>query len=146
MHAWAKVCHVSWRSKSVLTGVLSRCMQYWLKNRWPDQALFNHYLHTTFISNSAIFCNNSIDWFVACVHAQVHAYMCKWFVHMRTHEEMLVQIGLQQQWRLRRELGGSLSGRIPSSVVKGAWGRFGGWRRLCVTNAMERTAPTSMSP
>ena len=29
------ICHTA--AKSVLTGLLSRCMQYWLKNHCPDQ-------------------------------------------------------------------------------------------------------------
>ena len=71
MHDWAEVCHLSQSSKSVLTGILSRCMQYWLKNHWPDQVVFKHSLHTNCISNSAILCNNYISWpsdLCACVH------------------------------------------------------------------------------
>jgi len=35
---------------SSCTGFPSRCMQYWVKNHWPDQALFKHSLHTNCIS------------------------------------------------------------------------------------------------
>ena len=61
MHAWAEVHRLLWNSKSVLTDFLSRCMQYWLKNHWPDQALFKHSLHTNCNSNSAILHNNYIS-------------------------------------------------------------------------------------
>ena len=37
------------------------CMQYWLKNHWPDQALFKHSLHIYCISNSPILCDNHIQ-------------------------------------------------------------------------------------
>ena len=59
MHAWGDVCHLPQSSKSVLTGFLGRCMQYWLKNHWPDQ--LKHSLHTNCISNSATLCNNYIS-------------------------------------------------------------------------------------
>ena len=48
MHAWAEVCHLLQSSKSVFTGFLSRRMQHWLNNYWPDQALFKHSLHTNY--------------------------------------------------------------------------------------------------
>ena len=56
--------------------LLSRCMQYWLKNHWPNQALFKHSLHTNCISNSAILCN--------ILHFN---FIAKWFVYMHTLEE-----------------------------------------------------------
>ena len=46
-------------------------IQYWLKNHWPDQALFKHSLHTNCISNSAILRNNYISLLsdlCTCVH------------------------------------------------------------------------------
>jgi len=73
MHAWAEVCHLSQSSKSVFTCFFSRRMQYWLKNNWPDQALFKHSLHTNCISNSAILHNNYIllvSDLCACVHVK----------------------------------------------------------------------------
>ena len=46
-------------------------MQYWLKNHWPDQAVFKHSLHINSISNSAILRNNYISLLsdlCTCIH------------------------------------------------------------------------------
>ena len=54
-------------------------MQYWLKNQWPDQALFKHSLHTNCICNSAILCNNYISLLsdlCICVHVK-KKWCCK---------------------------------------------------------------------
>jgi len=53
-------CHLSHSSKSSPTGFLSTCMQYWLKNHWPDQALFKPSLHTQLYSDSAMLHYNYI--------------------------------------------------------------------------------------
>ena len=48
-------------------------MQYWLKNYWPDQALFKHSPHTNCISNSAFLRNNYISLLsdlCPCVHVK----------------------------------------------------------------------------
>ena len=79
MHAWAEVRRLLWNSKSVLTDFLSKCMQYWLKNHWPDQALFKHSLHTNCNSNSAILHNNYIS-LLSDLWAYVHVkknWCCK---------------------------------------------------------------------
>ena len=73
MHAWAEVCQ---SSKSVLTGFLSSCMQYWLKNHRPDQALFKHSLHTAV---PTVFLIQQ-----SCVIVTFH---CKMIMHMCTREE-----------------------------------------------------------
>jgi len=41
--AWAKVYHlcITEKQKSILTGFLSRCLQYWLMSHWPRH-LFKH--------------------------------------------------------------------------------------------------------
>ena len=53
------------------------CMQYWLKNHWPDQVLFKHFLHTNCISTSAILRNNSLFFcYVICAHA--YTWRKKW--------------------------------------------------------------------
>jgi len=40
-----RVCHLSQSNKSVLTGFLSRCMQYWLNNYWPCRLCSNTKSH-----------------------------------------------------------------------------------------------------
>ena len=65
-------------------------IQYWLKNHWPDQALFKHSLHTNCISNSAILRNNYISLLsdlCTCVHVKKNgvvkeAIVLQWAVRM----------------------------------------------------------------
>ena len=42
MLAWAEVCHLSQSSKSILTGFVSKCMQYWLIGESLTRHLFKH--------------------------------------------------------------------------------------------------------
>ena len=93
-------CHLSQSNKSVLTGILSSCMQHWLKNHWPDQALFKHSLHTDCISNSAILHNNYISLLSDC--ALVHVKK-KWH-HKGSHSSKvsgsncLVRLQTWKKW------------------------------------------------
>jgi len=62
VHALAEVCHLSKSSKSLLTGLFSRCMQCWPRNHWPGsvRTLSQQWMtktlpvsmHTNYISNS----------------------------------------------------------------------------------------------
>ena len=93
-------CYLSQSNKSVLTGILSSCMQHWLKNHWPDQALFKHSLHTNCISNSAILHNNYISLLSDC--ARVHVKK-KWH-HKGSHSSKvsgsncLVRLQTWKKW------------------------------------------------
>ena len=71
MHTWDEVCHLSQSSKSVPTGFLSRCMQYWLKNHWLGicsntdsvrdyKASSCSSTHTNSISNATILSNSYV--------------------------------------------------------------------------------------
>ena len=75
--ASVEVCHLSQSSKSVLTGLLRRCMQYWLRNHCPricsntkstiDDKDSPISIHTNHISNSAILSNNCFIEFFMCM-------------------------------------------------------------------------------
>ena len=97
MHAWAEVCQ---SSKSVLTGFLSSCMQYWLKNLSSTRPGYIQtlpaYHGTDCISNSAILRNNYISLLndlCTCVHVKIKwrptasmqvAHCWVWKVHWTT--------------------------------------------------------------
>jgi len=96
MHAWAEFYHLSQSSKFVLTGFLSRCMQYWL-NHWPGSVQIASQqwmtktlpvsMQTNHISNSAIVGNIYIYSYsyVLLLSDCMHAYKWQKYHHKWSH-------------------------------------------------------------
>ena len=85
-------------------------MQYWLKNRWPDQGFFKHSPHTNSTSNSVILHNITF---------------CCWFECMRT---------LKKKWRRKGSHSSSVSG-LNRLVWLQTWKKSDGLVHCSVKNA-----------
>ena len=83
-----------------------RCMQYCLKNHWPDQAFCKHSLHTNCISNSAILHNNH-DYILLLMHTHEVKKGLKSRKAVRTaHGRTIASFVTPKQW-----VGALLSGK-----------------------------------
>jgi len=66
-------------------------MQCWLKNRWPDQALLKHSMHTSCIPNSAISSNS-----YSCCYV---SDLCACILMKKMASQMIVQWSVQKaEW------------------------------------------------
>ena len=125
LRAWAENCQLLQSSKSLLTGLLSGCMQCWLKNHWQvissntESTMDNRPLpvsvHTNCISNSGILSNN-YD-LLLMLSAQVKKWCCKW-----SHSSSVTSLNcLMRLQKWYRWVGAPLSVKCCCCVQESSW-------------------------